>query len=107
MAKGRLAAASLVSGPKRSAGFGGLQLGRVGREELQHDAVRPDEPVPDVPAGLIPNRDDQLVLAGADRLGEGGQHRAEQVGIDRGADEPDHRPGAVLGWTRPSRESHS
>src|SRR4029450_5386176 len=36
----------------------------------------------------------QLVLAGADRLGEGGQHRTEQVGVDRGADEPDPRPGA-------------
>ena len=74
--------------------LGRLQLGRVGREELPHDAVRHDELVADVPAGLIQNQDDQLVLAGPDRLAEGGQHRAEQVGVDRGADEPDHRPGA-------------
>jgi len=39
---------------------GRLQLGRVGREKLQHDAVRHDEPVADVPAGLIQNQDDQL-----------------------------------------------
>ena len=55
-----------------------------------------DEPVTDVPTGLIQNQDDHLVLAGADRLGEGGQHRAEQVGVDHAADEPDHRPGARM-----------
>ncbi len=79
---------------QRPLALGRLQLGRVGRKKLQHDALRHDEPVTDVPTGLIQNQDDQLVLAGADRLGKRGQHRAEQVGVDRGADEPDHRPGA-------------
>ena len=48
----------------------------------------------DVPAGVVQDQDDELALAGPDLLGERGQHRAEQLGVHPGADEPDHLAGA-------------
>src|SRR4051794_18493495 len=38
-------------------------------------------------------QDHELALAGADRLGERGRHRAEQFGVDRAANEPNHLAG--------------
>ena len=67
---------------------------RACRAEGQLDPRRHDEIAADVPAGVVEDQDDQLVLPGRDRRGERRQHRAEEHGVDGVAHEPDHLAGA-------------
>jgi hypothetical protein len=67
VAKWRLTSAAFVSGQEV---LGGLQLGRVRRQEVQMDVLGHAQPQARVPAGAIQDEDDLLLGAGADRRGE-------------------------------------
>ena len=62
--------------------LGRLHLGRVGRLELEDDAVGDGEVGARVPAGAIQGQQDHLIRTCALLLGEGGQHRGEDLQAD-------------------------
>ena len=55
----------------------GLQLRAVGRLEYEPKAVGHRQVLRTMPAGIVDLQHDALLLAGADRLGEVGQHKLE------------------------------
>src|SRR3712207_7372678 len=63
-----------ANGPERSL----IRTAGIRWQEREFDAFGHDELVALVPASIVQHADDQLVLAGADRLGEGGQNRSEE-----------------------------
>jgi len=62
--------------------LGRLQLGRVGRQEAQAQAVGQLELLADVPAGIVEHQDHCLVRSGADVAGERREHLLEQFDAD-------------------------
>jgi hypothetical protein len=85
---------------QRPAMLGGLQLGRVRRQEVQMDVFRDAEPQARVPAGAVQDEDDLLLGAGAHCCGEAGQldlekgngdgrRQVEECAAGRGMDETD------------------
>jgi hypothetical protein len=68
--------------------LGRLQLGAVGRQKDEADALRHDEIGADVPPSAVEHEEDELARPGTDGGGEARQHRREQRGVDRGAGEP-------------------
>ena len=81
---------------QRPQAFGGLDLGRIRRQEHQFNALRNHQIPSDMPARAVEHQDDVLVGAGADLGGERGQERAEQGGVDAIGDEPHDLAG---GWS--------
>ena len=73
--------------------FGGLDFGRIGRQEHQLHPVRDVQVLGDVPAGPVQDQDDVLVRAGPDLGGERCQERIEEGGVDAVGDEPDDLAG--------------
>ena len=90
-AKRRLATAPLAGGRGHPAA---ARLGRAGRQEGRADPGRHHGIAADVPAGVVRDRDHELVLADPGLPGERGRHSAERAGDPhrpaRGAErEPD------------------
>ena len=73
---------------QRPQAFGGLDLGRIRRQEHQFNALRNHQIPGDVPAGTVEHQDDVLVGTGADLGGKRRQQRSEQCGVDTVGDEP-------------------
>ncbi len=71
--------------------LGGLQLGTVGRLEDEPDAVRNDEVLGPVPAGIVELQHDALLAPRTGRPGEVGKHELEVCLADVVGDVP-HRP---------------
>ncbi len=67
---------------ERPQALGGLQLGRIGRQETEADAVGDTQPGAHMPAGIVEHDDDDLVGAGTDAGGESVEHRLEQCHPD-------------------------
>ena len=72
--------------------LGGLQLGTVRRLEDEADAVGHGEVLGSMPARIVELQHDALLLAGADRLGEVGEHGFEHLLADGVGDVPHRAP---------------
>lgn len=62
--------------------FGGLQLGRIGRQIDEPDALRHDEILLRVPSGAVKHEHNDTFTSGADRAGELGEQAFEEWLVD-------------------------
>ena len=60
---------------ERPQSLGGLQLGRIGRQKAEADAVGDTQPGAHMPAGTVEHDGDGLVNAGSSAVGKGVGHR--------------------------------
>lgn len=81
---------------ERPQAFGRLQLGAVGRQEDQPDALGHVEGRAPMPAGLIEDEDHRFGPAGATIRGKTRQHGRQQGGVDGAAQEPFDRAAARM-----------
>jgi hypothetical protein len=69
-------------------GLGGLQLGRIGRQEDEADALGDGERL-GVPAGAVEHEDDDPVASGAGLAGEEREDGLEELLVDPGREIPE------------------
>lgn len=74
---------------ERPKAFRWLQLGTVGGQEDELDAVWNVQPDGTVPPGIVEDEDDDAVAPGADLIGELGEHRLEEGLVHRVRQIPD------------------
>src|SRR4051794_19867833 len=58
--------------------LGGLEFGRVGRQEDQSDPLRDNQTLGSMPASIVEHEDDTALAAGAGLTGEGGEQFGEE-----------------------------
>ena len=76
-----------------------VEVGGIGRQELQADTFRDNQIPIDVPTGAVEHEDDQIVRAGPDLPGEGGQDLAEIAVLSASA--RNQTPSPAAGRTKP------
>jgi hypothetical protein len=75
--------------------LGGLEFGRIGRQEDQADAVRDGQAFGSMPAGVVEHEDDTALGSGAALTCEGGEQFGEEGLREAAAEIPDR---FAAGW---------
>jgi hypothetical protein len=69
--------------------LGGLEFGRVGRQEDEADPLGDDQTLGSMPAGIVEHENDAALAAGAGLTGEGGEQFGEERLREAAAEIPD------------------
>src|SRR4051812_26709737 len=69
--------------------LGGLEFGRVGRQEDEADPLGDDQALGSMPAGIVEHKDDAALAAGAGLTREGGEQFGKEGLREAAAEIPD------------------